>query len=271
MVRHSGHLLSLAKRATIASLIRRSVQLGLLLLALGATCLAGDVAYLRNGFSIRHDHREVMGETTRLYIGTGYIDVQSADIERIGPDDTPQPATASGVAVESKTSIAQHLLEASKSSGIDRDFLESVVHHESAFNPKAVSPKGARGLMQLMPATADELGVKDSFDPAQNIQGGTVYLKQLLEQYHGDAQKALAAYNAGPHRVQQYKGVPPYRETRAYVSRIIKEYNQKKLAEERAARAAKAKSKPTPNRTTSPGKKAVQATSHPAPVTQPGS
>jgi soluble lytic murein transglycosylase-like protein len=90
-----------------------------------------------------------------------------------------------------------------------------------------------------MPQTADKLGVRDSFDPGQNIQGGAAYLRQLLVQYNGDAQKALAAYNAGPHRVQQYNGVPPYSETRAYVAGIIREYNKKKLANQKAAKAAK--------------------------------
>jgi soluble lytic murein transglycosylase-like protein len=85
--------------------------------------------------------------------------------------------------------------------------------------------------MQLMPATASKLGVKDTFDPADNVDGGVRYLRELLLQYHGDVAKTLAAYNAGPQRVQQYKGVPPYRETHAYVARIIKDFNRKKLAE----------------------------------------
>ena len=88
--------------------------------------------------------------------------------------------------------------------------------------------------MQLMPGTADKLGVKDSFDPQANVDGGVRYLRQLLELYHYDVAKALAAYNAGPKRVDQYKGVPPYRETHAYVARIIKDYNRKKLAQQKA-------------------------------------
>jgi soluble lytic murein transglycosylase-like protein len=117
---------------------------------------------------------------------------------------------------------------------IDADFIASVIAAESANNPRAVSPKGAQGLMQLMPGTASKLGVKDSFDPEQNVDGGVRYLRQLLEQYHFDVAKALAAYNAGPGRVQQYHGVPPYRETHVYVARIIKDYNRKKLAEQKA-------------------------------------
>lgn len=253
-------------------MIRRTLQLGILLLSLGLTCLAGDVACLRNGFTIRHDRHEVIGDKTRLYIGSGYIDVATSDIARIEPDDTPTPTPISQTqAAAPMKSIDQHLSEASQASGIDRDFLESVIHHESGFNPKAVSPKGARGLMQLMPNTASQLGVKDSFDPGQNIQGGTAYLKQLLELYHGDAQKALAAYNAGPRRVDQYKGVPPYHETRAYVSRIIREYNQKKQAELRSAKLAKAKAKPSEKPGPAKTKKTVQASSTSPRPAQPGS
>jgi soluble lytic murein transglycosylase-like protein len=137
--------------------------------------------------------------------------------------------------------------EVSAQNKLDADFIASVIAAESANNPHAVSPKGAQGLMQLMPGTASKLGVKDSFDPAENVDGGVRYLRQLLEQYHFDVAKALAAYNAGPGRVQQYKGVPPYRETHAYVARIIKDYNRKKLAEQKAqsqqrrAQAAKPK------------------------------
>jgi soluble lytic murein transglycosylase-like protein len=112
---------------------------------------------------------------------------------------------------------------------IDPDFVASVVKAESRFNPAAVSPKGARGLMQLMPGTAASLGVGNAFDPASNVEGGTALLRKLLDQYAGNAQKALAAYNAGPERVKQYGGVPPFRETRDYIVRVIEDFNRKKL------------------------------------------
>ena len=117
--------------------------------------------------------------------------------------------------------------------------MNSVIHAESGFNSHAVSPKGARGLMQLMPSTASNLGVKDIFDPEANVGGGSRYLRELLERYNFDLVKALAAYNAGPQRVEQYNGVPPFRETRAYVARIIYEYNKKKIAQEADARGRK--------------------------------
>src|SRR6202020_2990830 len=109
----------------------------------------------------------------------------------------------------------------------------------SGFNVRAVSPKGAQGLMQLMPQTATQLGVKNAFDPQANVEAGTRYLRELLERYNFDLIKALAAYNAGPQRVEQYNGVPPYYETKAYVARIVRDFNKKKLAQGKVVAGAK--------------------------------
>lgn len=110
---------------------------------------------------------------------------------------------------------------AARTHGITEDLIRAVIHAESAFNPKAVSPKGARGLMQLMPPLAKEFGVKNSFDPYENIHAGSRFLAMLLRKYAGDLRLALAAYNAGPGAVDQYKGIPPYAETRDYVEKVL--------------------------------------------------
>lgn len=209
------------------------------LLALSASALAADLAVLRNGFSIRHQRREVRGATTRLYLEsggqTGWIDVPTAGIaayqrEEVETPDPASPADPAGIPVLVDAASDRHQ--------VDPDFINSVIKAESGFNPRARSPKGAQGLMQLMPATASKLGVMNAYEPGVNIEGGTRYLRQLLEQYHGDAVKALAAYNAGPQRVEQYQGVPPYRETRNYVRRVITDFNHKKLAQQKAEAAA---------------------------------
>lgn len=219
------------------------------LLALAALpCFAGDVAVLKNGFSIRHERREVVGDITRLYTttdGASFVDVPTASIEHyeaapdLAPAAPPQrPAALSRnlqpAAPAKPVNLNELVSEASSRYRLDPDLVNSVIKAESGFNVRAVSPKGARGLMQLMPGTASQLGVPNAFDPEANVDGGTKYLRELLERYNFDIVKALAAYNAGPHRVEQYGGVPPYYETRAYVARIVKDFNKKKVAQQKA-------------------------------------
>jgi len=192
---------------------------------------AAELAVLHNGFSIRHEWREVVGTVTRLYLGAdknGYVDVPTVDIDHFEPELAPQPAA------RTPAGTPDLIARASGRYHLDPDLVSSVIRAESGFNAKAVSPKGAQGLMQLMPATASRLGVSNAFDPGANVEGGTRYLRELLERYNFDLIKALAAYNAGPKRVAQYHGVPPYYETRAYVARIVRDFNRKKLAEEKA-------------------------------------
>jgi soluble lytic murein transglycosylase-like protein len=205
----------------------------------GQTRTAYDLT-LKNGFTIHHLRHEVIGANTRLYLdGTNFIDVPSADIASITESQESGPVAPE---LQNKPlDINQVVSAASDKHQIDRDLITSVIHAESSFNPHAKSPKGAQGLMQLMPGTASRLGVADAFDPSANVDGGTKYLRELLLQYHGDMVKALAAYNAGPQRVQQYNGVPPYRETRAYVAKVVKEFNRKKLAENAKPRSSDSK------------------------------
>jgi soluble lytic murein transglycosylase-like protein len=245
------------------------VTLGALCLAaLASPASAAELAVLRNGFSIRHEHRLVMGPTTRLYLGaddSSFTDVPTTEIIGYEKDlASPAPfqtttnapaAVATAVlpvkpappAAKSPIVLSDVVNTASATYHLDPDLVNSVIHAESGFNAHAVSPKGARGLMQLMPQTAGKLGVNDAFDPEANVTGGSRYLRELLERYNFDLIKALAAYNAGPERVEQYQGVPPFRETRAYVARIVHEYNTKKIAQEKEARkkavAANAKSR----------------------------
>src|SRR5579864_6516276 len=214
----------------------------IVVLVLWGACaaFAGQLAILSNGFSIPHDHRAVLNQVTRLYLGPGndsYVDVPTTDIVRFDRDNTPQRRT--GVPATGAQDVNAAVSAASTRHQLDSDFITSVIHAESSFNPHAVSPKGAQGLMQLMPGTASKLGVENPFDPAANVDGGTHYLRELLDYYHGDMAKTLAAYNAGPQRVAKYHGVPPYRETHAYVAKIIREFNRKKLAEQRAQVAHK--------------------------------
>lgn len=215
--------------------MRRVLHFGLFCLLAATQLPAAEIANLRNGFTIPHEHHETQGEITRLYLSSGasssYVDVATSEITGFEPA-APEPHLT-GSQEPASWDLNGIINSASTRSQIDADFIASVIHAESANNPRAVSPKGAQGLMQLMPQTATDLGVKNSFDPAENVDGGVRYLRELLLKYHGDAAKALAAYNAGPRRVQQYHGVPPYRETHAYVARIINDYNRKKLAQQK--------------------------------------
>jgi hypothetical protein len=212
-------------------------QLVLAIGLLGTTTFAAgaDLALLRNGFSIRHERREVVGSVTRLYLGAdsdGYVDVPSNDIDHFERDPS---APAAGKTPHNMQEMKEVINAVSSRHHLDPDLINSVIHAESGFNPTAVSHKGAQGLMQLMPQTASQLGVANAFDPGANVEGGTRYLRELLERYNFDLIKALAAYNAGPQRVEQFHGVPPYYETQAYVARIIRDFNRKKLAERKVA------------------------------------
>ncbi|MDB2705194.1 lytic transglycosylase domain-containing protein [Pseudomonadota bacterium] len=120
-----------------------------------------------------------------------------------------------------RTAFDKIVKSAAKKNKVDPALVRALIHAESAFKPKVKSPMGAIGLMQLMPATARELGVGDASNPQQNINGGVKYLAQLIKQFNGDLRLATAAYNAGPNAVKKYKGIPPYRETEVYVKRVM--------------------------------------------------
>jgi len=141
-------------------------------------------------------------------------------------NDSAPPTAEVHVSMDSFAALPPYLAyddiieTAAETHGVDSDLIHAVIQTESMFNPLAVSPVGAQGLMQLMPALQKELGVDDPFDPAQNVMAGTQYLRKLLDRHSGDIALALASYNAGPGNVTKYKGVPPFRETRNYVKKI---------------------------------------------------
>jgi soluble lytic murein transglycosylase-like protein len=246
--------------------MKKCIQVGawavaIALLALTALpCPAADTAVLRNGFSIRHERRQVIGTITRLYVDgseSSFVDIPTEEIdhfETLPPEPKViesashrerQAPAASGKPVD----LNEVVKAASGTYRLDPDLVNSVISAESGFNVRAVSPKGAQGLMQLMPQTASALGVHNAFDPEANVEGGTRYLRELLERYDFDLIKALAAYNAGPQRVEQYGGVPPYYETKVYVARIVRDFNKKKLAAKTASQAPTQKTSGTQSTT----------------------
>ena len=219
---------------------------------------------LRNGFELDCARREAVGDRMRLYLisaaagqavqEANYIEVASSavlHIEQIPdpPLDAAAPAVAAAPAAAqpavpmvsrkparsasyalTPAEMTEMLVRAGALHNIDVDLLASVVKAESNGNSRAVSRAGAEGLMQLMPGTASLMGVRNTFAPEENIGGGTAYLDALLTRYHDDIKLAVAAYNAGPAVVDRYHGIPPYSETRAYVARVIREFNRRKRA-----------------------------------------
>jgi soluble lytic murein transglycosylase-like protein len=222
---------------------------------------------LRNGFELSCDHHaEVVGRT-RLYLSAGednyieFLPKEIAEVETL-PDPPTAPKSAQALPVASSpqagpsphldvklspADLGEMLTRAGHERNLDVDLLASLVKAESSGNVRAVSRTGARGLMQLMPSTARDLGVKNSFQPEENVRGGAAYLDELLTRYHDNMSLALAAYNAGPEAVNRYHGIPPYHETRAYVARVIHEFNRRVLAREAEARQAAAQSRASKN------------------------
>jgi soluble lytic murein transglycosylase-like protein len=242
---------------------RTHLRFGLALSALAAIAAicppahAAEHITLRNGEELDCLRQEPAGDRIRFYLmptaaahttaaasdDAGYIEVPAASVLRVEivPDSPVPKATAPpaaptpGTAQPTSAEMRQMLDRAGAQHNIDADLLASIVHAESNGNVRAVSRAGARGLMQLMPSTASQLGVANSFAPDQNISGGTTYLDQLLTRYdpnNDDAglERAVAAYNAGPAAVDRYHGIPPYAETRAYVARVVTEFNRRTRA-----------------------------------------
>jgi len=189
---------------------------------LGTPAARADYAVLHSGLRLHITGYEKTGDLVRLTVSGGIVEVPAADLESIEPEDRfaalpPEPAVLSAGPFE------QMIRAASVKHGVDAKLITHVIALESNFNPRAVSPKQALGLMQLLPETAVRYAVSNVFDPAQNIDAGTHYLKDLLAKYRGNLALALAAYNAGPDMVARYGGIPPFAETQNYVKRITSE------------------------------------------------
>jgi soluble lytic murein transglycosylase-like protein len=198
-----------------------AVVAGLMLLASCVPARA-DYVVLRNGARLNVTGYELLGDRYRLHVKGGVAEVPVQDIVAIEPEEIFEPSTEP---LTEKTPFQKLIHDAAARYHLDPTLIHSVISIESNFDPKAVSRKNARGLMQLMPRTAELMGVKDSFDPAQNIDGGAHYLSDMLKKYGNDVTLALAAYNAGPDSVDKYgRRVPPYLETMKYVQRIAKTY-----------------------------------------------
>lgn len=210
---------------------------------------------LSNGFVQVCDHHHQVEGRVRLYLSPGedsYIEYAPeliASVEVVADPPAPPQAPPSNPRIDKKLTAAdlrEILSSAGQKHNLDVDLLASVVKAESNGNSRALSRAGAQGLMQLMPQTAAGLGVEDSFDSKQNVQGGSTYLDALLTRYHDNLALALAAYNAGPQAVDKYRGIPPYHETRAYVARVVHEFNRRVLAREAETRRAVAASSSPP-------------------------
>jgi len=214
---------------------------------------AGELVTLRNGFEVSCDHHAEADGRVRLFLSANEDNYLEMTLEEItGVELVPDPPATSGSAEASSTramtpsgdsrlnpaDLREMLSKAGHEHNLDADLLASLVRAESGGNVRAVSRAGARGLMQLMPSTAAGLGVQNSFEPSENLRGGSTYLDALLTRYHDNLALALAAYNAGTAAVDKYRGIPPYRETEAYVARVIHEFNRRVLARETEAKRA---------------------------------
>jgi soluble lytic murein transglycosylase-like protein len=209
----------------------------LLLVVMAAPALRAEYFVLRSGLRLKVTGYQLLGDKYHLQISGGFVDIAAADVVTIEPEDvfTPVPPTVA------PQPLYRDLVEAAaKRYNVDADLISSVIAVESNFDPKAVSRKNARGLMQLLPETAAQLGVKNIDDPAENIDAGTHYLRDLLQKYNNDLALALAAYNAGPDKVQLYGRVPPYAETISYVRRVKTGYATSKSKAAKASAPAPA-------------------------------
>jgi len=195
------------------------------LVVLAAPTLRAEYLVLRSGQRLKVTGYQLLGDKYRLQMAGGAVEIAAEDVVAIEPEEVFVPLPAKPIV---KPPYRELVEAAAVRYNVDADLITSVIAVESNFDPKALSRKNARGLMQLLPETAARLGVQNIYDPQENIDAGTRYLRELLEKYNNDLALALAAYNAGPDRVQQYGRVPPFTETLSYVGRVKRSYDKSK-------------------------------------------
>ena len=224
------------------------------LLGICASEVRAEYVVLRSGQRLAVTSYEVLGEKYRLQMKGGTVDVMATEVVAIEPEEIFTPVPVVEVSHEPFGDIIR---EAAKRYSVDADLITSVIAAESNFDPRAVSRRDARGLMQLLPSTASKLGVKNIFDPQENIDAGTRYLRDLLQLYKNDLALTLAAYNAGPERVERYgQRVPPFAETISYVRRVKQTYSQRKSNS--PSRQSQATVATTPAATAAPASNPIQ-------------
>jgi Transglycosylase SLT domain len=193
------------------------IAAGFIFVLLAAPPARADYAVLRSGQRLHITGWQNLGETIRLDVQGGSVTIAAADLDRIEPEEV----FGDSAKRDADVPYSAQIRNAAGTYGLDPALVASVIAVESNFNSRAVSKKSALGLMQLRPETAAQMAVRNAFDPVQNIDGGTRYLRQLLDRYGQDLALALAAYNAGPKRVDLYHGIPPLAETHSYINRVI--------------------------------------------------
>ncbi len=204
----------------------KHMALSALFVAFAAPLSRAEYIVLRSGQRLTVTGYQIVGAKYHLQMKGGTVDVPVDQVVAIEPEDVFTPIPHVEVSQEP---FGDLIRDAAKRYSVDADLITSVIAAESNFDPQAISRRNARGLMQLLPATATRLGVKNIFDPKENIEAGTHYLSDLLALYKNDLALTLAAYNAGPERVQRYgQRVPPFAETISYVRRVKQTYNQRK-------------------------------------------
>ena len=209
---------------------------GLLLLvscSVAAVSASAEIAVMSSAKILYIDRFERADEELTLFLtGGGEVTVPADLVANIVPNEIVENESADPEEVRLLPHLESVIQPAAAKYDLDPNLVAAVIWAESSGDPNAVSKKGARGLMQLMPATARELGVGNVLDPGQNVDGGSHYLRRMLDEHDGDLSLALAAYNAGPDAVRKYGGVPPYRETRDYVGRVLRVYERAREADE---------------------------------------